>query len=68
MIRHGIIGRLKDRGIYLICLMRSHIQLEEQSVYEGITRDCIKMKKRVNSKSCSFHAKLNFYKSKESSR
>ncbi len=38
VIRHGIIGRLKDRGIYLICLMRSHIQLEEQSVYEGITR------------------------------
>ncbi len=36
IIRHSIIERLKNKGIYLICLMRSHIQLEEQSVYENI--------------------------------
>ncbi|OGZ98737.1 MAG: hypothetical protein A3C07_04610 [Candidatus Sungbacteria bacterium RIFCSPHIGHO2_02_FULL_47_11] len=37
-LRYGIIERLKDKGIYLICLIRSHIQLEEQGVYESLTR------------------------------
>ena len=39
VIRHRIIDRLKDKGIYLICQMRSHIQLEEQSVYNSIQRE-----------------------------
>jgi len=39
IIRYNLIARLKDKGIYLISLIRSHIQLEEQSVYESITRE-----------------------------
>lgn len=39
IIRYNLIARLKDKGIYLISLTRSHIQLEEQSVYESITRE-----------------------------
>lgn len=36
VLRNDIIERLKNKGIYLICLMRSHIQFEEQSVYKSI--------------------------------
>ncbi len=39
LIRNDIIVRLKDKGVYLICLMRSHIQIEEKSLYDGIFRE-----------------------------
>ena len=45
VLRHNIIERLKNKGIYLICLIRSHIQLEEQSVYESIQRELRKDEK-----------------------
>ena len=47
MIRHGIIERLKDKGIYLICLMRNHIQLEEQSVYKSLELELHKDERNI---------------------
>ena len=47
VIRHKIIERLKDKGIYLICLVRSHIQLEEQSVYNSILQELHKGEKNA---------------------
>ena len=47
ILRHNIIERLKNKGIYLICLMRSHIQLEEQSVYQSIQQQLHKDEKNA---------------------
>jgi len=37
-IKGDIIHQLNEKGLYLICIMRNHIQMEIQSVYKPIER------------------------------
>ena len=34
----GLMGKLRDKGIYIYCLMRNHIQAEGQNIYAAIEK------------------------------
>ncbi len=39
LLRNSIIEQVRDKGIYLVCLIKNHIHLEEKSVYRAIFQE-----------------------------
>ena len=51
-IRQRIILQLKEKGIYIVCLMRNHIQMEIESVYKPVDQQLHVEEKRLFFKEC----------------
>ncbi|MCR4336988.1 MAG: hemerythrin domain-containing protein [Candidatus Omnitrophica bacterium] len=39
LLRNDFIEQLSNNGLYLICMLRSHIQIEEENVYKAIFQE-----------------------------
>ncbi|MDO8580868.1 MAG: hypothetical protein Q7S13_05245 [Candidatus Omnitrophota bacterium] len=55
LLRNNIIEQLRSKGVYLICLVRSHIQMEEESVYIPI------FKELHQDERCSLQKEIEFF-------
>ncbi len=51
-----IIDQMKEKGVYAICLMRNHIQIEIESVYKPIDRELHTNEKKELIKKCLTHS------------
>ncbi len=60
-----IIDQLKEKGVYLICLIRNHIQIEIESVYKPIESQLHQDEKKALVRQC-LQFKVNPFRRKKS--